>query len=232
MGTPPYDETNPFIIKIRAMAKGIAMGDRIDHGVRGAIDFLNGVRADMPAITRPVGSGKGSGSGGGKGSGNGNGGDAGSGRESRDNGGGSASGRPAGGGGVASNGTAAARFDTDVTLEEVQPKCQTTKAARLPECLDTPQETWVKGSWTKALCWTCGKRGKFKCVGCWMGRYCDKTCQKEGWRHDGHKAECDGLGKRKTKRREAKKLARAERTADQQMASSGGGGGGLKSQPL
>eukprot|EP00729_Bicosta_minor_P013186 gene13186-22889_t len=120
----------------------------------------------------------------------------------------------------------------DVTLEEFQPKCQTTKAARSPECLDTPQETWVKGSWTKALCWTCGKRGKFKCVGCWMGRYCDKTCQKEGWRHDGHKAECDGLGKRKTKRREAKKLARAERTADQQMASSGGGGGGLKSQPL
>lgn len=139
---------------------------------------------------------------------------------------------PPAGGGVASNGTAAARFDTDVTLEEVQPKCQTTKAARSPECLDTPQETWVKGSWTKALCWTCGKRGKFKCVGCWMGRYCDKTCQKEGWRHDGHKAECDGLGKRKTKRREAKKLARAERTADQQMASNGGGGGGLKSQPL
>ena len=107
-----------------------------------------------------------------------------------------------------------------------------TKAARSPEYLDTPQETWVKGSWTKALCWSCGKRGKFKCVGCWMGRYCNKTCQKEGWRHDGHKAECDGLGKRKTKRREAKKLARAERAADQQMASRGSGSGGPESQPL
>lgn len=60
VGTGPYCNTNPFRKQIKSVSNAVAKGARIDGGDDHLIDFMNGNRADKPAVIPGEGSGSGS----------------------------------------------------------------------------------------------------------------------------------------------------------------------------